>query len=95
MMSSPNDVTAKVFDIVYEHLVSEKKTRRELDFVTSKLNRGDTILDVGCGTGRHMIPLLKMGYEVLGIDNSKEMRISPQTGIVSGGASVLGPFIHQ
>lgn len=72
-MSSPNDVTAKVFDIVYENRVCERRTKGELDFVISKRNRGDAILDVGCGTGRHMVPLLKMGYKVVGIDNSKEM----------------------
>jgi hypothetical protein len=43
-MSSPNDVTAKVFDIVYENLVCERRTKGELDFVISKLNQGDAAL---------------------------------------------------
>lgn len=32
-----------------------------------------TILDIGCGTGRHLIPLVKLGFNVVGIDFSKEM----------------------
>lgn len=31
------------------------------------------ILDVGCGTGRYVIPLAKEGFNVTGIDNSPEM----------------------
>ena len=31
------------------------------------------ILDVGCGTGRHYIPLAKKGYEVFGVDLSQNM----------------------
>ncbi len=31
------------------------------------------ILDVGCGTGRHVIPLVREGYDVTGLDNSAGM----------------------
>ena len=31
------------------------------------------ILDVGCGTGRHYIPLTQAGYEVTGLDPSENM----------------------
>ena len=31
------------------------------------------ILDVGCGTGRHCIPLMQEGYEVTGLDLSQNM----------------------
>lgn len=31
------------------------------------------ILDVGCGTGRHYIPLMLEGYEVTGLDQSQNM----------------------
>jgi len=34
---------------------------------------GLAILDVGCGTGRHSLPLIKAGAKVVGIDFSREM----------------------
>lgn len=33
----------------------------------------DSILDLGCGTGRHVIPLAEKGYRCYGIDISAEM----------------------
>jgi SAM-dependent methyltransferase len=37
------------------------------------LNPTHSILDLGCGTGNHAIPLAKRGYSVVGIDRSEEM----------------------
>jgi 2-polyprenyl-3-methyl-5-hydroxy-6-metoxy-1,4-benzoquinol methylase len=31
------------------------------------------VLDVGCGTGRHVVPLARDGYRVTGLDNSEGM----------------------
>ena len=45
----------------------------ECDFIESELShtKSVTILDVGCGTGRHSIELTKRGYSVTGIDYSE------------------------
>lgn len=45
----------------------------ECDFIEKELNhnRSLTIIDVGCGTGRHAIELTKRGYSVTGIDLSE------------------------
>jgi SAM-dependent methyltransferase len=32
-----------------------------------------TILDLGCGTGNHALPLARRGYEVVGVDRSESM----------------------
>ena len=32
-----------------------------------------SVLDLGCGTGNHAIPLAELGYEVVGIDRSESM----------------------
>lgn len=38
-----------------------------------KLNTGKRVIDLGCGTGQLVIELLKIGYDVIGIDNSPKM----------------------
>lgn len=52
---------------------------------------GGRILDLGCGTGGHAIPLARMGYRVTGIDISK-----PMTEIAAEKAGDLPvEFLHQ
>jgi SAM-dependent methyltransferase len=60
---------------VYEENAFTKDTVREVDFLLEELSPqpGESILDVGCGTGRHSIELAKRGYAVTGIDLSLEM----------------------
>lgn len=36
-----------------------------------KKNKVNTLLDLGCGAGRHAIPLSKLGFQVYGFDNSR------------------------
>ncbi|MFC1964393.1 class I SAM-dependent methyltransferase [Chloroflexota bacterium] len=47
-------------------------TMGECDFVEQEIgfNKSVSILDIGCGTGRHSIELSKRGYQVTGIDLS-------------------------
>jgi len=65
--------SAEFLDIVYEDYTNEKVTNSEIDFIVSKIKDGSRILDIGCGTGRHSIPLAKKGFDVVGLDNTKEM----------------------
>ncbi len=48
-------------------------TSGECDFIEEELNFNKTIsiLDIGCGTGRHIIELARRGYKVTGIDISE------------------------
>ncbi|MCD6168244.1 MAG: class I SAM-dependent methyltransferase [Caldisericia bacterium] len=49
---------------------NEELTKRQVDFIIDvlNLNRGDRVLDVGCGIGRHLIELAKRGIKGVGID---------------------------
>jgi 2-polyprenyl-3-methyl-5-hydroxy-6-metoxy-1,4-benzoquinol methylase len=56
-------------------LLTPERTATEVDFVLdhTKLTSDETILDVGCGPGRHSIELSRRGYQVVGIDPSETM----------------------
>lgn len=50
-------------------------TNQEVEFIIKELDLaiGSSILDIGCGAGRHAIELTKFGYSVTGIDISRKM----------------------
>ena len=56
----------------YDREVFTFGTKGECDFIEHELgyDASKTILDIGCGTGRHAIELTKRGYSVMGIDLS-------------------------
>ena len=46
----------------------------QLAFLESAfMGRSGPLLDAGCGTGRHLVPLCKRGYRVVGVDISPAM----------------------
>ena len=59
----------------YEDESFTQGTMGEVDFIEKEINwnKNCKILDVGCGTGRHVIELTKRGYSVTGIDLSENM----------------------
>lgn len=64
----------KYYDVIY----ADKDYEKECDFLEEIFRKYSkftpkTILDGGCGTGGHAIPLAKRGYEVTGVDSSEEM----------------------
>jgi ubiquinone/menaquinone biosynthesis C-methylase UbiE len=60
---------------VYMDNCFTKNTVQEADFLVDelRLKPGATILDVGCGTGRHAIELARRGFMVTGVDLSSGM----------------------
>lgn len=82
----------------YDTLYQDKDYQAECDFVEQILARYatqpiKTILDLGCGTGGHAIPLAQRGYQVTGVDRSEQMLANArEKAAVSGRWSVV---FHQ
>ncbi len=59
----------------YVQNVFTRDTIAEVDFLVGELGltAGSTVLDVGCGTGRHSIELAKRGFIMTGVDLSSGM----------------------
>ncbi|MEK6839386.1 MAG: methyltransferase domain-containing protein [Nanoarchaeota archaeon] len=72
-MKNPNDATAEVFDAVYRSFHNEPYYLRELKFIQSFFKPQAKLLDLGCGTGRHLVPLARAGYQMTGADSSIKM----------------------
>lgn len=58
-----------------EEKVEQVKKSRLLSIIKSKINKKDKTLEVGCGMGKLSIALLKEGYDLIGVDYSKELII--------------------
>jgi cyclopropane fatty-acyl-phospholipid synthase-like methyltransferase len=65
------------FDTKYYHLLYDHRNEEEAEFFMKNLisflhlKKGDKILDLPCGKGRHTIFLNTLGFDVLGADISK------------------------
>ena len=60
-------------DGYWKALVKSRETKKETNFIERVLKKKGTILDLCCGTGRHSIILRGKGWNVVGIDISKNL----------------------
>lgn len=79
----------------YDMLYGDKDYETECDMLEEVFRRYaqgpvHTILDLGCGTGNHAIPLARRGYHITGIDRSVEMLNHAQQKVEANLKS--GPF---
>ena len=67
----------KKYSEYYDLLYSRKNYSDEVDYIITLLKentcQANSLLNLGCGTGRHDYLLAEKGYSVTGIDFSKEM----------------------
>ena len=81
-------IWSEIYDQVYADISDD------IDFYVhqSKLANGP-ILELGCGTGRITIPILKKGYDISGLDSSKSMMQVLQTKTSHINESTPGAFV--
>ena len=89
------------YSAAYDALYDDKDYRAECDILEQRFLGADrpvrTILDLGCGTGRHAVELARRGYELVGVDVSAAMLDRARRRAASEGASatfVLGDVRH-
>jgi len=65
------------YSSAYDYLYQDKDYNKECDFIETffpkPLSKVCSILDLGCGTGGHSIILAQRGYNISGVDRSKDM----------------------
>jgi ubiquinone/menaquinone biosynthesis C-methylase UbiE len=71
-----------VFDAMgtyWAEIADANQTQRQVSFLKNQLPRGSYVLDLACGTGRHIIPLMKAGFGLVGLDvSAKLLRLAKQ-----------------
>jgi 2-polyprenyl-3-methyl-5-hydroxy-6-metoxy-1,4-benzoquinol methylase len=74
----------------YEDETFTRGTIGECDFLEKELNenRGLTILDLGCGTGRHSIEMSRRGYQMTGVDLSESMLAKARENAAKAGLEI-------
>lgn len=63
----------KEFAKYYDNFYQNKNYEKEVNFLKHFIDKEDTILDIGCGTGIHLSLLEQSGYNVEGLDLNEEM----------------------
>jgi ubiquinone/menaquinone biosynthesis C-methylase UbiE len=57
----------------WAEIADQNSTDCQVKFVKSTLKPDGLVLDLACGTGRHIIPLSKEGYNMVGLDVSSNL----------------------
>ncbi len=73
-MNQPTDYGEYEHVAAYYDYVTPYRERPDIDFfVEEAINTGSPVLEIGCGTGRILIPTAQAGIEIVGLDLSAEM----------------------
>lgn len=75
-MNTFGNVYSRYYDLLYK----DKDYKKEVDYIDFLIKKyhpdsesAKSVLELGCGTGRHAEYLIQKGYEVYGVDKSLEM----------------------
>src|SRR5688572_31581254 len=75
---------ANAYDVLYQDKDYLEESRL-IDRLLQAYGNGPvrTVLDLGCGTGNHALPLAQLGYEIVGVDRSAGMLESARKKAIS------------
>ena len=81
---------AKYYDFIYETVINYSADVRYLEAVFHRFlpRRPRTILDLGCGTGNHDLPLARRGHAVTGLDLSRSQLAIARRKATEAGAQI-------
>src|SRR5215203_7041741 len=71
----PQDWYATAFDGMSADMAWTERTESEIKRALTMLRPrgGERVLDLGCGTGRHSLELVRQGFSVVGVEISAEL----------------------
>lgn len=80
-----------LYPVLYAHR-SIEAARREADFAADalRISKSDRVLDMACGSGRHMIHLQRYANQVVGLDFSRSLLRHAATSLGGNAALVRG-----
>ena len=64
---------SQYYDLIYNDKNYEEEVVYIDQLIKKHSEKANIILDLGCGTGKHLIEFSKLGYSGIGIDQSKSM----------------------
>lgn len=89
-MTQPDfDVIARFYDVIYAHRTDD--VEMWLDFADSVAGN---ILEIGCGTGRVTLPLLRAGFRMTGVDISELSLQKAAAKIAAAEVDNLATLVH-
>jgi SAM-dependent methyltransferase len=71
----------------YDELMNDVPYEKYIEHTKRYLKADDTILDLGCGSGIVLLELLKLGFNITGVDISEQMLLVTQTKLQELGLS--------
>src|SRR2546428_12597798 len=71
-VGSGYDEYAFVADL-YDHVGPYRSRPDVAFFLNEAVNAGSPVVELGCGTGRVLIPIARAGVEIVGVDSSPHM----------------------
>ncbi len=70
-MTNDYDLIAPFYDVEHAHF--DEDVDLYLNFAEARAGQGGTLLELACGSGRLLLPLVRAGYSIMGVDASTRM----------------------